>query len=395
MVQRLAVTVGTIGRFHSFDLAAQLQRRGLLAAVYTGLPRRNFRGVAVDPARIRSFPWLQTPIALAQRYRLMPRFLYPTLSWWAHQSLDRHMARTLPDCHVLVALSSDGLVAGRAAQARNIAWVCDRGSTHIVFQDRLLREEYARLGLPFAGVDPRLMEKEQAEYAEADAITVPSGFVADSFARMGVPRDKVHRLAYGVDLAAFRPGAARDPGFRVLFAGALSARKGLPYLLQGFARAAIPGARLLLAGPAAPETEAILARFPAAGVGRLGALPRASLAEEMARASVFVLPSVEEGLALVQAQAMACGCPVIATPNTGAADLFDDGREGFIVPLRDVDAIAERLARLAGDAALRTAMGAAALGRVQALGGWDGYGGAAIDLYASLARARGHAVETG
>ena len=55
---------------------------------------------------------------------------------------------------------------------------------------------------------------------------------------------------------------------------------------------------------------------------------------------------MEEGLALVQAQALACGCPVIGTWNTGAADLFSDGVEGFIVPPRDPKAIAERLRQL-------------------------------------------------
>ena len=392
MARPLAVTLGTVGRFHAFDLAAQLDRCGHLVAIYSGYPRRNFRDMAVDPKRIRAFPWLQTPIGLAQRYGLMPPSLLRPLSWWSHQTIDRHIARTLPDCHVLWVMSSGGLAAGREAHRRNIAYVCDRGSTHIVMQDRLLREEHERQGFPFAGIDPRTLEKEQAEYAEADVVTVPSGFVRDTFVQMGVPAAKLHRIPYGVDLAAFRPCAPRDPGFRVLFVGALSLRKGLPYLLQGFGRAALAGARLVLVGAPVPETETLLAHFPVANVERLGALPRPRVAEEMSRASVLVLPSIEEGLALVQAQAMACGCPVIATPNTGAADLFEDGREGFIVPLRDVDAIADRLSRLHGDAALRAAMGEAALARVRKIGGWDAYGRASIALFLRLARARGHDV---
>jgi glycosyltransferase involved in cell wall biosynthesis len=112
----------------------------------------------------------------------------------------------------------------------------------------------------------------------------------------------------------------------------------------------------------------------------------------MSRAGVLVLPSIEEGLALVQAQAMACGCPVIATPHAGAVDLFADGREGFIVPVRDPEAIADRLARLHGDPELRAAMGEAALARVRTIGGWDDYGRAALALFLRLARARGHEV---
>jgi glycosyltransferase involved in cell wall biosynthesis len=95
----------------------------------------------------------------------------------------------------------------------------------------------------------------------------------------------------------------------------------------------------------------------------------------MARSHVLALASVEEGLALVQGQALACGCPVVATTATGAEDLFSDGVEGFIVPDRDTDALASRLQQLADDPALRERMSAAALERVKTLGGWDHYGG--------------------
>ncbi len=72
-------------------------------------------------------------------------------------------------------------------------------------------------------------------------------------------------------------------------------------------------------------------------------MPQGEVAELMSRSHVLVLPSVEEGMALVMAQAMACGCPVIATEATGAEDLFTDGVEGFIVPDRDAAALALRM----------------------------------------------------
>lgn len=392
MTEKLSVAVGGIGRFHTFDLAWQLQKRGHLAAVYSGYPRRNFRDTQVDPRLMRCFPWIQTPVELANRYGLMPRRLYRPLSLWAHRSLARHAARTLPRCHALSMLSSSGLEAGRAAQARNIAYVCDRGSTHIVWQREILSGEYERHGFRFTDIPPAVCEREIAEYETADAITVPSSFVRRTFVERGVPAERLHRIPYGVDLGLFAPRSSRDEEFRVLFVGGLSVRKGLPYLLQGFARAGIAGARLVLVGAPQSETETLLARHPVAALERTGPVPRTEVARQMARASVLVLPSVEEGLALVQAQALACGCPVIATPNTGAEDLFADGVEGFIVPARDPEAIADRLVRLHDDPALRSAMSEAALARVQAIGGWDSYGRAQIALFAALARARGHGI---
>lgn len=385
-VKQPRVAVATIGRFHSFDLAAELNDRGALAAIYTGLPRRVFRDTRVPSDRISSFPWVQAPTEAAQRIGIARGALLRELSWRAHETLDRHVARTLPDCDVLTALSGSGLHAGRAIQTRGGVYVCDRGSSHIRFQDRLLRAEFEALGIAGDTVDPRKIEKECAEYDAADAITVPSSFVLDSFVDAGVPREKLHLIPYGVDIAAFRPCAERAPRFRVLFVGGLSARKGLHYLLEAFARAALGDAELILAGPAQSETEELLARFPAPNVVRLGPLSRTQVAVEMSKASVLVLPSIEEGLALVQAQALACGCPVIATANTGAEDLFDDDREGFIVAPRDVDAIAACLVLLRTDPDRVHAMSRAALARVRSFGGWRDYGAASLRLFASLAR---------
>jgi glycosyltransferase involved in cell wall biosynthesis len=105
-----------------------------------------------------------------------------------------------------------------------------------------------------------------------------------------------------------------------------------------------------------------------------GHRPQAELAEFMRKSHVMVLPSVEEGLALVQGQALACGCPVIASTNTGGSDLFSDGVEGYIVPIRDPNAILDRMQLLADRPGVRLAMSRAALSRVSLIGGWRDYG---------------------
>ena len=71
---------------------------------------------------------------------------------------------------------------------------------------------------------------------------------------------------------------------------------------------------------------------------------------------VLVLPSLGEGFGLVVTEALACGLPVIVTPNVGASDLVHDGQEGFVVPVRSADLIAERLQTLCLDRKLLAAM---------------------------------------
>jgi glycosyltransferase involved in cell wall biosynthesis len=365
-----------IGRFYYFDLARQLLARGMLAQFFTGYPTWKIRGEGLPKDKVTTFPWFQTPYMAMNKWGWGGEFLNMHLAWLAHQTLDRFAARHLPECDVLIALSGSGLHASRTAQSRGAQYVCDRGSSHIRFQEQILHEEFLRWGERFPGIDPRIIEKEEAEYEAADLITVPSTFVFNSFVEMGVPREKLRRIPYGVDLKRFEKVANPDPErFVVLFVGRVSLRKGVPDLLEAFDRLAHPRKELRFVGGIEPEMRR---HFNKRGIGEnvvfVGHLPQLKLKEEMSRANVMVLPSIEEGLAMVQAQALACGCPVIGTTNTGASDLFGDGVEGFIVPPRDPEALVGRLAELAESPLRRAEMGAAAIERVKMLGGWDSYG---------------------
>jgi alpha-maltose-1-phosphate synthase len=192
------------------------------------------------------------------------------------------------------------------------------------------------------------------------------------------------RLAtYGVDLGMFHACTARQPDdFNVVFVGGLSVRKGIRYLLDAFQQLQCKNKRLTLVGTVLPEMEATinaLRHNPRIQVR--GHVPQEKLKEILSASHALVLPSVEDGLGLVQVQALACGCPVIATQNTGAQDVFTDGKEGFIVPIRDAAAIAERLQRLADDPELSTTMSQAAVQRVKSISGWDRYGDRMFQIF--------------
>jgi glycosyltransferase involved in cell wall biosynthesis len=192
---------------------------------------------------------------------------------------------------------------------------------------------------------------------------------------MGVPATRLHLIPYGVQLDTFHPTATPDPEtLEVLFAGAAGVRKGVPYLLQAFADVQHPHKTLRIAGGLQPDLRDILSRLPTANVEFLGPVSRPRLVELMSRSHALVLPSIEDGFGLVLAEAMACGCPPIASTHTGGEDLFTDGVEGYLVPIRDPAAIAQRLQQLADSLALQRQISAAALARVRGLGGWTDYG---------------------
>jgi glycosyltransferase involved in cell wall biosynthesis len=197
----------------------------------------------------------------------------------------------------------------------------------------------------------------------------------------------MRRVPYGVNLERFHPTSAPDAArFDVLFAGGMSLRKGVPYLLMAYKELRHSRKSLSFAGTPDPTFIDFLKRralWPE-GVRILGHHSQEQLRDVMSRSHVMVLPSIEEGMAMVQAQAMACGCPVIGTDHTGAADLFADSKEGFIVPIREPARIAECLQRLADAPELRAQMSEATLARVNEIGGWHDYGSRALSVYASL-----------
>jgi glycosyltransferase involved in cell wall biosynthesis len=369
-----SVTIVASGRFHCFDLAEQLQAAGRLAAIYTGYPLFKLRNTAVDRRFIRSVPWLLTPYMAIGGWRGIPRAAIAELEWYAKVIVERAARRNLAGSDLVIALSGIGLSVGREMQRRGGRYVCDRGSSHILTQESLLAEEYAALGLPWTGIEKRVVEKELAEYEAADAITLPSRFTIRSFVEQGVPAAKLKLVPYGVNLERYRRSHPRADSFRILFAGQLSVRKGLHHLLDAFRSAALPGAELILAGPHTDDTPHLLKGRSLDGVIIPGSLPRERLVEEMSRASVMVLPSIEDGFGLVLAQAMACGCPVIGSTNTGVEDLVTEGAEGYILPPRTPELLAERLTRLYRDRHLVEQMEEAALIKVASLGGWDNYG---------------------
>src|SRR6185437_6433069 len=157
--------------------------------------------------------------------------------------------------------------------------ICDRGSTHQRYQEHLLAGEFKRWGVDTPPSDPRDTRREEAIYAACDAITVPSSMAAHSFVEMGVPREKVHVIPYGVRLENFQPvGEAPADSFDVLFAGAVGLRKGVPYLLEAFARLRHPRKRLRIVGAVQEDIRALLQRLPMENVEMLGTLPQGELA---------------------------------------------------------------------------------------------------------------------
>jgi glycosyltransferase involved in cell wall biosynthesis len=217
-------------------------------------------------------------------------------------------------------------------------------------------------------------QRKDDEIGLAERVVVASSFTRQSLEAHFGTELPIVVTPYGSPAPMVDRPAERAPGepLRLLYAGHLSQRKGIAYLIAALARLEVPW-RLTLAGPRPAAAPAELDAF--LGDPRctwLGAVPHRTLLEAMTQAHVFVFPSIVEGFGLVLTEAMAAGLPLVTTPHTGAPDIITDGEEGYILPIRDIDAIAATLTRLHEDEMLRRQMATAALANA-ARSGWERY----------------------
>lgn len=363
----MKVCVAVHGRFHAFELAAGLARRGALARLLSTYPGFLVSRLIGERLPVRSAWWLEA------RRRLLPGEAVQV----ALATRFGHFAAThLPaEADLLVGWSAATLEAIEPARRMGMKVVIERGSTHIAHQTDVLTAAYDAHGLDFNETPSVTIQREEAEYDAADAIAVPTRFAADTFTARGIPAEKLLVAPYGVDLARFRPGPERpaEAPVRILFVGRVGIRKGVPKLLRAFEGLA-GTAELHLIGPVEPAMEPLMRKLPTAGVTVHGAQPGDKLPAFYANADAFCLPSLEEGFPLVLLQALASGLPVVTTPEAGAADIVTDGVEGLVVPAGDGGALGDALAALVSDAERRRAMGVAARARIEAGGwSWDDY----------------------
>lgn len=223
---------------------------------------------------------------------------------------------------------------------------------HPLSSQRLLLEEIDRnpqakssLAHSPEMIQPELFQEYMTSYTLANGWAVSSSYAKQTLIANDIPADRIHVIPYGVNASIFklRPSAksALDP-FTVIFVGSIIHRKGVSYLLDALRLLHSQHVRLILYSGHTVHEE-VLNGYDNVNVSVKLGLSQNSLAQELANADVLVFPSLDEGFGLVVLEGMACGLPVIATDHTCGPDVIEDGKHGFIVPIRSHEAIAEKL----------------------------------------------------
>ena len=350
-VRQTALAFADAGLLREFWTCVNWKREGFLDRLLSSNPRVQ------REVRRRSFaselqPFLRTSSAREWTRLILSQLGVPRPGMFSldavYRSLDRTVARRLTadgDINAVYAYDDGALETFRVAKKRGIKCIYEHPIVHwrkvleIQRAEAERRPEWAATLVALRDSDEKLARKDE-DLALADVIVTPSAFSRDSLTAAPNVHAPIHVIPYGAPAIRESIEHAPHEKLRALFVGALSQAKGLSYLLEA---AALFGDRIELtvigqrvSGTMPPQAVLDRHRY-------LPSLPHEQLLEEMARHDVLIFPSLHEGFGLVVLEAMSQGTVPIATDHSGAPDVIEDGVDGFIVPIRSAEAIAEKL----------------------------------------------------
>lgn len=297
-----------------------------------------------------------------------------------YHSLDRKVAKTILKSatppSAVYAYEDGALQSFSAAKERKITCIYDLPIGYWRAARKIQSEEAERLP-EWAATMPALIDsqaklhRKDDELRLADSIIVASQFTANTLKEAPFELPEPIIIPYGCPApqAAVSPESAPESPLKVLYVGGLTQRKGISYLLEAVKQLG-SAVELTIIGKRVADCKPLDAALEK--YNWIESLPHPEILEMMRAHDVFVFPSLFEGFGLVLTEALSQGLPIIATDHTCAPDIIEDGKEGFIIPIRDADAIAKALTSLQQDRQRLQAMKVHALKRAGEMG-WQVY----------------------
>ncbi len=355
-----SITISVQNKYQAFRLAEGLARREMLHRLYTVYPKFKIPPYQIPLDRVKPI------VPLGALILMNNRFHFPLSETFISDMFDDYVAWTLkkPDgpwvFHGWAGFSEKSLK--RAKRLGGIT-VVDRACPHIEFQMRIVAEEKASmLHIPLKVEMNPVHKKMIREYETADYIIVPSSYSRNSFLERGFSPEKVIAVSIcNEKMTTMSAGPKPKNKFTVLCVGGFFYRKGVYYLLKAWEKLGLKDAELVFKGTIPKELPELM------GIPGVRYIPEHLTNEQLDKlyqeASVFVLPSVDDGFGMVVVEAMRAGVPVIVTENVGVSEGITDGKEGFVVPIRDTDALAEKIRFFHDNPVKMEEMGKAALAK--------------------------------
>lgn len=346
----MKIAIVVPGRFHAFDFAAALIRRGHEVKVFTNYPKRiakrwglsseNLVTYVPHGLAVRSAGHVRKHVGVGHR----GHWALPTFGAWAARALRREA------WDVVYGFSGASLEILKQAERPAPLIIVGRFSAHIEEQKVLLDGEAERTGSDIHRPDQSDVDRELQEYALADFVLVECGFAWKSFVDRNYPQERLLMVPPAASTSFFRCSGSDlerrverircGQPLRAIYVGALSAQKGMFDLAEVIRRSPESRFRFTLVGSETPETR----RFFLDVRDRpdchfVGHRPESELHRWYSDGDLFVFPTIHDGSPLTLEQAMASGLPAVTTRNCSGPDVLEVGATGWIVPPRSPEEI--------------------------------------------------------
>ncbi len=319
----MKISISLFGKFHAFYMAKALNNYNYLNKLITSYPK-----FLVKP----SLPYKK--IESLFFYEILSRFLRLFVKFglididinnYISNLFSKSVAKKIStDNDFVISWSSKSLEIFEKLKNSKTIKILERGSTHVLFQRDILKEEYKILGLkePKFLDNKDLIAKQLKEYDLANYISVPSEFVKKTFIDQGIKENKIIVINYGIDESQFPNLLKRKKNdkFIILYVGSTEVRKGIHYLLDAIKLLNSRNIELHIVGEISNFLKSILPKNE--NIKLFGHIKQNQLYKFYNSADCLVQPAIEEGQSIVQIQALFSGTPIIFTKNTGGLDFF-------------------------------------------------------------------------
>jgi len=345
------------GRQHSHQAAIALQKAGMLAGYWTGIPcikehisllPQSFSRALIQhsffPFEKHLVHWLPiAPVLRKVTTICLPTFLSKDLIYLSHSLFDQYIARQLPSWKVeaVIGYEHSSLETFKTAKRLGITTILDASSIHYQAQDPfcLYKESLS--------VHRSINERKKQEIENADYILTVSELARQTYIEAGVSPDRIYVCCLGVNIDLFKPGKRvqrKGAPLTFLFVGSSSRLKGIDILIGAFNKINNSGNRICLRLISSKgDMQHLVDHTPKDSVCVKKRMKQDQLVKEYQNADCFVLPSRFDSFGMVVTEALACGLPVITSDQVGAKELIIEGENGWVVPKGDIEALAERM----------------------------------------------------
>ncbi len=339
------VSVFVHAKYLSFRMSEGLHKYGVLDRIYTIYPKFKMSTYKIPKDKIASYPVFGALKFLNSRLnkKLKTNFSDDRLSDLFSLAVSLTLKKPKGPW-IFHAFSGYCERPLKKAKKMGAITVVERGCPHIDYQQQIMAEEKSLLfKTKFEPEHKYVYDRMKREYEMGDYIYVPSRYSQRSFLERGFSPEKV--VVIPICSEKFTkpvPESEKPKKFTVLVTGGQFVRKGLFYVLEAWRKLNLPDAELIFKGGGVPK------KFEYLLEGKnIRQITKHLTDEEMTtlynQAHIFVLPSIDEGFGQVVMEAMSAGLPVVVTENVGSADGVENGKDGFVVPIRSSDAIAEKI----------------------------------------------------